>query len=148
MDGIDSIVRRLPLWFGAVDAVNEQAARELGIGVSDLACVHELVVDGPLPAGELARRLRLTTGAVSHMIDRLSATGLVTRSRVESDRRRVDVQIVPAARDRALQGYARLNEQVRVTLSGFTAAELAVIDRFISQCLADTLVLAETEAVR
>lgn len=60
MDGIDSIVRRLPLWFGAVDAVNEQAARELGIGVSDLACVHELVVDGPLPAGELARRLRLT----------------------------------------------------------------------------------------
>lgn len=81
------------------------------------------------------------------MIDRLSAAGLVTRSRVESDRRRVNVQIVPAARDQALQGYVRLNEQVRATLSGFTAAELAVIDRFIRQCLTDTLVLAETEAI-
>ncbi|MCA0252612.1 MAG: MarR family transcriptional regulator [Actinobacteria bacterium] len=145
MAAIDDIVRRLPAWISAVDAVNEHAARQAGIGVSDLACVHELVVDGPLPSGELARRLRLSTGAVTHMIDRLIAAGLVTRTRDDNDRRRVFIQVDPAARAGLLDAYAGLDHQIRRTLSRFTAAELAVIDRFVADCLTDTQALLDQD---
>lgn len=141
MDHVDDIVRRLPAWFTAVDAINARAARQVGIGVSDLACVHELIVDGPLASGELAQRLRLTTGAITHMIDRLVSAGLVTRVRDEADRRRVFVQVDPAARAGLLQTYAGLNRQVRRTLSRFGPDELAVIDRFVAGCLHDTQAL-------
>ncbi|AUM20305.1 hypothetical protein [Rhodococcus ruber] len=61
-DVVERIARLLPPWLAAVEAVNEVIAREAGIGPSDLACLHEVIVDGPVPAGELSRRLRLTTG--------------------------------------------------------------------------------------
>lgn len=142
---VDAIVRRLPAWLNAVDAVNEQAARRVGVGVSDLACVHELVVDGPLPAGELARRLRLSTGAITHLVDRLVRAGLVTRVRDEADRRRVLVQVDPTARDGLLDAYAGLDQQVRHTLSRFGPAELTIIDRFVTACLTDTQALLDQD---
>jgi DNA-binding MarR family transcriptional regulator len=138
---VEAIVRRLPAWLNAVDAVNEQAARQVGVGVSDLACMHELIVDGPLAAGELARRLRLSTGAITHLVDRLVRAGLVTRVRDEDDRRRVLVQVDSAARDGLLGAYAGLDRQIRHTLTKFDTTELAVIDRFVAACLADTQAL-------
>ena len=137
-DVVERIARLLPPWLSAVDAVNEVIAREAGIGPSDLSCLHEVIVDGPLPAGELARRLRLTAGAITHMIDRLTAAGLVQRVRDDTDRRRVLIEAVPKAREQMLARYGRLDTQTRATLASFTAAERAVIARFIEASLHDT----------
>lgn len=103
--------RGIPGWLSAVDAVNEAIARQAGVGPSDLSCLHEVIVDGPLPAGELARRLRLTTGAITHMIDRLTQAGLVQRVRDGGDRRRVLVEAVPQARAQMFERYRRLDSQ-------------------------------------
>lgn len=142
-DAVERIARALPPWLSSVDAVNEAIAREAGIGLSDLACLHEVIVDGPLPAGELSRRLRLTTGAITHMIDRLSETGLVQRVRDGADRRRVLIDVVPAARERMLARYGRLDAQTRATLAGFTAPEQEVIARFFETSLRDTRALLD-----
>lgn len=140
-DAVERVTRALPPWLSAVDAVNEAIAHEAGIGPSDLACLHEVIVDGPLPAGELARRLRLTTGAITHMIDRLTEAGLVQRVRDGSDRRRVLIEAVPAVREQMLSRYGRLDAQTRATLAGFTAPEQEVIARFIETSLHDTRAL-------
>lgn len=142
-DAVERITRALPPWLSAVEAVNEAIARETGIGPSDLACLHEVIVDGPLPAGELARRLRLTTGAITHMIDRMTETGLVQRVRDGGDRRRVLIEAVPAAREQMLARYGRLDAQTRATLAGFTAHEQEVIARFIETSLHDTRALLD-----
>lgn len=137
-DSVSLVVRRLPSWFSAVQAVNEVIAHEAGVGASDLRCVHEVVVDGPLPAGELARRLQLTTGAITHMLDRLTDAGLVRRVRDTRDRRRVLVEADPEAQQRLLGQYKPLDEQVRTTLRDFSADEQAVIARFVEASVRDT----------
>lgn len=142
-DAVERIVRCLPPWLSAVDAVNEVVAREAGIGPSDLACLHEVIVDGPLPAGELARRLRLTTGAITHMIDRLVEAALVQRVRDAADRRRVRIEAVPEALEHMLDRYGRLDVQTRTTLAGFSADEQEVIARFIETSLHDTRALLD-----
>ena len=142
-DAVERIARALPPWLSAVDAANEAVAREAGIGPSDLACLHEVIVDGPLPAGELSRRLRLTTGAITHMIDRLTETGLVQRVRDGADRRRVLIEAVPAVREQMLDRYGRLDAQTRATLAGFTAREQEVIARFIETSLHNTRALLD-----
>ncbi|WP_226360129.1 MarR family winged helix-turn-helix transcriptional regulator [Pseudonocardia sp. ICBG1142] len=136
-EAVELIVRLLPPWLSAVQAVNEVIAREAGVGASDLRCVHELVVDGPLPAGELARRLHLTSGAITHMVDRLTAAGLVCRVQDRRDRRRVLVEADPVARERLIKRYTMLDEQVRRTLAQFTAAERAVVARFVEASVRD-----------
>lgn len=143
-DAVERIARLLPPWLSAIDAVNETIAHEAGIGPSDLSCLHEVVVDGPIPSGELARRLRLTTGAITHMIDRLAATGLVQRVRDGGDRRRVLIEAVPEAREQMMDRYERLDAQTRATLAGFTASEQEVIARFIETSLHDTRALLDT----
>ncbi|WP_369821730.1 MarR family transcriptional regulator [Pseudonocardia sp. EC080610-09] len=95
-------------------------------------------MDGPLPAGELARRLQLTTGAITHMLDRLTAAGLVERVRDTRDRRRVLVEADPEARQQLLGQYKPLDEQMRTTLLEFSVEEQAVIARFVEACVRDT----------
>nr|AHE14678.1 MarR family protein [uncultured bacterium] len=142
-DPTHTVLRLLPSWLSAVQAVNEAIAREAGVGPSDLRCVREVVVDGPLPAGELARRLQLTTGAITHMLDRLAAVGLVRRVRDGTDRRRVLVEVDPDARDRLIERYAPLDRQVRKTLEQFTAADRKVIARFVEAGVREVRTLLE-----
>ncbi|WP_016699342.1 MarR family winged helix-turn-helix transcriptional regulator [Actinoalloteichus spitiensis] len=143
---VERIVRQLPLWMSAVDAVNDGIARQAGISTSDLACLHEVIVDGPLPAGELARRLRLTTGAITHLVERLVRAGWVRRTTDDSDRRRVLVEALPGTGERMVANYAALDRSTRTTLSGFTADELAVIARFVEGSLEATRALVEGDA--
>ncbi|WP_306370530.1 MarR family winged helix-turn-helix transcriptional regulator [Nocardiopsis sp. CC223A] len=144
-DTADRITRLLPPWMSAVDAINAAVAARAGIGESDLACLHEIVVDGPLPAGELARRLRLTTGAITRMVDRLAADGHVHRLRDDADRRRVLVAAAPGVRERMTAHYARLDRATRGVLDGFSEEEGRAIARFFEESLRAVHALAEED---
>jgi DNA-binding MarR family transcriptional regulator len=67
-------------------------ASQLGIGATDLDCLLLLNDGGPATAGQLAEVLGLTTGAITGVVDRLTAAGLVVRESDASDRRRVIVR--------------------------------------------------------
>jgi DNA-binding MarR family transcriptional regulator len=58
-------------------------------------------VDRPVRMGELARRLRLTQGAVTQLVGPLEQSGLVQRRRDPGDGRGVVVELT----ERALEGY-------------------------------------------
>lgn len=137
-DEVDRITQLIPPWLAAVAAVNERIAREAGVGASDLTCWHEVVVDGPLPAGELARRLRLTTGAITRMVDRLIDADLVRRTSDDRDRRRVLIEAVPERKEAILERYGQLGGQIRSTLAQFSSLEHAAIARFFETSLQDT----------
>lgn len=64
------------------------AADSVGLGAIDYQASSLLELDGPLSNGELARRLGLTTGATTRLVDRLAARGLVHRTVAAHDRRR------------------------------------------------------------
>ena len=76
----------------ATDMVDELLAELLGINRTDARCMDILEQYGRRSAGDLAEASRLTTGAITAVVDRLERVGLARRVPDPSDRRRVLVE--------------------------------------------------------
>ncbi len=78
---------------GSVGAMHARAiAERVGLNATDFECLDVLDWTGPITAGELARRVGITSGAVTGVIDRLERAGWVRRAADPTDRRRVIVE--------------------------------------------------------
>jgi DNA-binding MarR family transcriptional regulator len=82
-------------WQTDQDIFDEAAAIYVSLNRTDTRALDILERDGPMTAGELATASRLTSGAVTALVDRLEAAGLVRRTRDTVDRRRVMIEITP-----------------------------------------------------
>jgi DNA-binding MarR family transcriptional regulator len=113
-------------------AVEALAAERLGISAADLRCLNAIENAGGLTAGELAREVGVTTGAVTGALDRLERAGFARRVADPADRRRVRIEVTPEFRARAesIWGPIAADWQGRLA-SRFTAAELATIVEFL-----------------
>jgi DNA-binding MarR family transcriptional regulator len=87
----------------ATDEVDELMCQLLGINRTDARCLDILDQHGSMSAGDLAEASRLTTGAITAVVDRLERVGLARRVPDQTDRRRVLVEPTPKA-------YAIANE--------------------------------------
>src|SRR5690625_3270197 len=93
---------------------------------TDFQCFALLRVGGPMTPGEIAQGLRLTTGSVTVVVDRLVARGLVRRERHPEDRRKVVVH--PQEPGAVRTGTpAGLGAAMRSMHERYTEAELEVI---------------------
>ena len=113
-------------------AIEDLAAGRLGISATDLRCLNAIENAGGLTAGELAREVGVTTGAVTGALDRLEKVGYARRGPDPDDRRRVRVTVTSAFHDAAagIWGPLAVDWQRRVG-AHFTAAELETIVRFL-----------------
>jgi DNA-binding MarR family transcriptional regulator len=85
-------------------------ANFLGIDHTAYRCLDVIDQEGPMTAGLLAQRARLSPGATTAVIDRLEQRGLVRRVRDAEDRRRVLVEVRPDVRKDAEQLYGTPEE--------------------------------------
>ena len=120
-------------YLGAASDFDERLAKKLKLGRSDMRCLELIARDGPLTAGRLAEESGLTTGAVTFILDRLEAAGMVTRRRDTEDRRRVWVEIVPEAQERLAGLQQPIAEEMRQVAQHFKADELALVRDFMRQ---------------
>jgi DNA-binding MarR family transcriptional regulator len=113
-------------------AIEDLAALRLGISPTDLRCLNAIQNKGELTAGELARELGVTTGAVTGVLDRLESAGYAERVHDPADRRRVRSTVTPYFLERAesIWGPLAADWQRRIA-ARFTAAELATIVEFL-----------------
>ena len=116
----------------------------LGLSSTEIETLGVLA-EGPLPAGEIARRTALTTGAVTRLVDRLVADGWVVRRGDPSDRRRVLVEQTAAARKRAAPLFSPMAHGAGEVLATYSDRELQLILRFLQRML--ELGVAQTERV-
>jgi DNA-binding MarR family transcriptional regulator len=120
-------------YLGAASEFDEGLAKQLKLSRTDMRCLDLVGRLGPLTAGQLAVESGLTTGAVTFILDRLEEAGMVARRRDTEDRRRVWVEIVPAAQER-LQGLQQpVAEEMRQVAQRFKADELAIVRDFMRQ---------------
>jgi len=119
---------------GAIEAL---AAARLEISPADLHCLNViqnvgLVDTGGLTAGGLARRVGVTTGAITGTLDRLESAGYAERRVDPRDRRRIRLTVTPyfLARAEAIWAPLAADWQKRIG-ARFTAAELATIVDFL-----------------
>jgi DNA-binding MarR family transcriptional regulator len=113
---------------------HQAVADRLGMHITDHKCADILSRTGPIPAGELARRTGLTTGAITGVIDRLEKAGFVRRAADPADRRRVIVEPLPK---RIQQMIAPLFESMgRATAdlcAQYSTHDLAIIREFAAR---------------
>jgi DNA-binding MarR family transcriptional regulator len=87
----------------ATDVVDELVTQILGVNRTDARCLDILDEHGSMSAGDLAEASRLSTGAITAVIDRLERAGLARRVPDPADRRRVLVELTPKANETAIE---------------------------------------------
>jgi DNA-binding MarR family transcriptional regulator len=120
-------------YLGAATEFDDGVAKKLKLSRTDMRCLELVAGRGPLTAGRLAEESGLTTGAVTFILDRLEEAGMVTRRRDTQDRRRVWVEIVPAAQERLAGLQQPVAEDMRQVAQHFKADELAIVRDFMRQ---------------
>jgi len=117
----------------AVDA--EMDEHDLtGVQWGPLLMLH---LDMGTTAAELARIACVDTGAMTRMLDRLEAKGLLQRSPCPNDRRVVQLELTPAGARLCRQipfGLARVNNAM---LRGFSRAEFEMLKDFLRRLLSN-----------
>ena len=111
----------------AVDAFDAAAADHLGVNATDLRVMDILTQHEPLTPGELAERTRLTSGAVTAVLDRMEEAGYVRRRHDTADRRRVLVEVSPLAWQRCEEIWGPMAADGQRLMSGYTREELLLI---------------------
>jgi DNA-binding MarR family transcriptional regulator len=106
--------------------------RELTVNATDLAAMEFILIHGTMGPTELARRLGLSTAAVTSVVDRLVALGHVTREKHPTDRRAIVVEPTPASTVKAMSTIMPVVRAIESTLDGFDDDEQAVISRYLA----------------
>lgn len=82
-------------WHIDQEAFDAAAAEHLQLNFTDMRCLELIEQHRGMTAGQLAAASRLTSGAVTSVIDRLERAGLVRRTRDQRDQRRVRLETTP-----------------------------------------------------
>ena len=94
----ESILTALRRISRAIDLFSRSLAKQSGLTVPQLVCLKHLACSGPTAPTVLARSVVLSSATVTGILDRLVRRGLVSRRRLEQDRRRVEVELTEAGR--------------------------------------------------
>lgn len=130
-DAMDALTREVRGWQADQELFDSTVVDLAGINRTDWRCLDILGTRGPMTAGQLAAAVRLTTGAVTGVLDRLEAAGLVRRIRDTDDRRRVIVEVTDEVARRGAPVYGPLIADAEAAHAVFDADQLELITRFI-----------------
>jgi DNA-binding MarR family transcriptional regulator len=134
----DDVTRAIGLaimqWQDATQAYDEAVGVRLGLNMAERHCIG-LLYGGPQSAGAVAVATGLTPAAVTALIDRLEARGLLTRTRSLEDRRKVVIEATEATRDLSARYYGAIAREGEKVIASFSDAELATISRFVNAAL-------------
>ena len=125
------IITELRINQNASDAMDAAIAEWLGVNRTDVICLDILARLGTVSAGRLAEESRLTTGAVTAVLDRLERAGYVQRLADPSDRRRVLVETTERFKELAEHAYGPVAYALADAGSRFTKEQLAGIREFL-----------------
>ncbi len=114
----------------ATDAFDHSVAEFVGLDRTAYRCLDILDQEGPMTAGRLAERARLSPGATTALLDRLEKRGFARRTRDTKDRRRVLVEVTPEVRQMAAQVYGTPDEGANA-LAAYTTEQLELLLGFL-----------------
>jgi len=99
--------------------LHQAIAQTIGLNATDTKCVDLIgsEPDGAVTAGRLSDLTGLTTGAITHILDRLEKRGFVERVRDTGDRRRVFVRARTGSLEPLLPKYEAIGKAY-ISLAG------------------------------
>jgi len=140
-----AVMQRLRDWAVTFGELNQHLAGWMSLPGSDANALSQIIwaaeEDQPLSPADLSRRIGMTSGATTVLLNRLEAAGHISRSREHSDRRRVTLRPEPGARERAHGFFAVAGTEVAEVLLATPTEELQRVTAFL-----DRITAASTQA--
>ncbi len=109
---------------------HQAAAASYGLSITDMKTLSALLLEGPMTAGQVAKRLSLTTGAVTSVIDRLERQDLVRRLPDAHDRRKVIVAVNQERLDNTNNVYRSIGEAFDRLHATYTVEQLEFLAQY------------------
>jgi DNA-binding MarR family transcriptional regulator len=125
----------------------EAVAQRLGLNATDQRCldvIERASREKPVTAGRLAELTELTTGAITGVLDRLERAGFVRREKDATDKRQVQIKLVPERMAEVESLFAPLNERWTELCAEYTGEQLELVEDFVRRAAA----LLASEAAR
>jgi DNA-binding MarR family transcriptional regulator len=113
------------------DLFDDVLAMLAGLNRTDMRCLDIVGQQGPMTAGDLASAARLTSGAITAVLDRLEARGLVRRVRDTADRRRVLVEVAADLDELSAPVFGPFLEDAQRKLDTYSDREMTFLLRFL-----------------
>jgi len=119
----------LKLWIVLARAYRAVAARSRrdierhGLLASEFAVLEAVYHKGELPVGDVAERVLLTSGSMTHVIDKLEERGLLARRRCPEDQRVIYLGMTSAGRALVASIFPAHAEAIRRATSGLSPEE-------------------------
>ena len=121
----------LKLWIvlsraqSAVARHTEADVARHGLTIAEFAILEALYHRGPLLLGELQRKILVSSGGVTYLVDRLEEKGLVERQECPDDRRARYAALTAAGEKLVKRIFPEHAQRIMTALSGLTKAEQA-----------------------
>lgn len=116
----------------------ERFSHAQGLAMTDVRALTVLAMAGePMPAGELARRVALSSSAATRLVDRLEASGHAVRVADPTDRRRVLVTHTETATDVAEDWFQPLAVRLAQRLEPLSAEQARIVVEVVEGIAAD-----------
>ena len=117
---------------GEVLAFAAAMARRTGLGLSEMSALEHLQhAHGGLTPTELGKRLSLSSGAITALVDRLERTGHVERRPNPADRRSLVVLPVPEGLEEAGRHLRPVAAELLEKSAELTDEERAAVGRYL-----------------
>lgn len=94
---------------------------EHGLTVAEFAVLEVLYHKGPMLLGEVQRRILVSSGGITYLVDRLTNKGLAERRECPDDRRARYAALTPAGEELIQEIFPGHAERLRLALSGLDA---------------------------
>lgn len=94
-----------------------------GLTVAEFAVLEVLYHKGPMLLGGVQRRILVSSGGITYLVDRLTNKGLVERRECPDDRRARYAALTPAGEELMREIFPGHAERLRDALSGLSSQE-------------------------
>jgi DNA-binding MarR family transcriptional regulator len=108
-----------------------EGLRAIGLSVPQCDVLTTLTEQEGVSQQDLAKRLYVTKGNISGLIDRLVKAGLVERRAIAADKRQHAIYLTPAGRAAAEQAIACQRRFVARTIGRLPEEELSTLERLL-----------------
>jgi len=115
--------------------LHQAIAQSIGLNATDTKCVDLIASepDGAVTAGRLSDLTGLTTGAITHILDRLEKREFVERVRDTEDRRRVFVRVRADSLKPLLPRYDEIGKAYMDLAGQYSNDELSLISGYMDK---------------
>lgn len=115
--------------------LHQAIAQSVGLNATDTKCIDLILrqPDGTATAGQLSQMTGLTTGAITHILDRLEKRKFIERVRDTKDRRKVFVRLLPNSLEPLAPKYEAMGRAYMALAEEYSDAELQLICEYMEK---------------